>query len=120
MISIPLGSSSEWLVPESVYFSALYTNKEAKPCVPADPDPNVLFERMDVRMGGQLVESLTEFSRCNTLFTRLTMSAAKKLQVAQMGFGTAVPATSAVPYFDSAQNHKAEPVAAGAATGSAL
>jgi hypothetical protein len=114
MISIPFGSSSEWLVPESVYFSALFTNKEAKPCVPADPDPNVLFERMDVRMGGQLVESLTEFARCNTLFTRLTMSAAKKLQVAQMGFGTAVPATSAVPYFDSAQNHKAEPVAAGA------
>jgi hypothetical protein len=69
---------------------------------------------MDIRMGGQLVESLTELARCNTLFTRLTMSAAKKLQVAQMGFGTAVPATSAVPYYDAAANHKAEPVAAGA------
>ena len=114
MISIPFGSSSEWLVPESIYFSALYTNKESKPCIPADPDPNVLFERMDIRMGGQLVESLTELARCNTLFTRLTMSAAKKLQVAQMGFGTAVPATSAVPYYDAAANHKAEPVAAGA------
>ena len=113
MISIPFGSSSEWLVPESVVFSALFTNKEAKPCIPADPDPNRLFERMDIRMGGQLVESVTELARCNTLFTRLTMSAAKKLQIAQMGFGTAVPTASAVPYFDSAQNHKAETVASG-------
>ena len=78
MISIPFGSSSEWLIPASIYFSALFTNKEAKPLVPADPDPSVLFERLDVRMGGQLVESITEYARCNTLFTRLTMSAAKK------------------------------------------
>ena len=111
MISIPFGSSSEWLVPDSVYFSANFTEKEGKPCIPADPDPNLLFERMDIRMGGQLVESITEYARCNTLFTRLTMSAAKKLQVAQMGFGTKVPAANATPYFDSAQNHEAETVA---------
>ena len=114
MISVPFGSSSEWLVPESIYFSALFTNKEAKACIPADPDPSVLFERLDIRMGGQLVESITEYARCNTLFTRLTMSAAKKLQVHQMGFGTAVPATSSVPYYDAATNHKAKPVASGA------
>ena len=51
MISIPFGSTSEWLVPESVIFSAQFTNKEAKPCIPASPDPGILFERCDLRMG---------------------------------------------------------------------
>ena len=60
MISIPFGSSSEWLLPENVYFSALFTNKKAKPCVLASPDPKILIERMDIRMGGQFVESFVE------------------------------------------------------------
>lgn len=31
MISVPVGSTSEWLVPENVIFSAECTNKEALP-----------------------------------------------------------------------------------------
>ena len=109
MISIPFGSSSEWLVPESIIFSANFKNLENLPCIPASPDPAVLFERMDLRLGGNLVESITEYARTNELFTRLVMSPSKKLNMHQLGFGTKVPTASAVPYYDSAGNHTAEP-----------
>ena len=79
MISVPFGSTTEWLVPESVLFSGEFENMDGTNAAwPATPDANCLFERIDVRMGGQLVESITESSRCNGLFTRLTMSPTKK------------------------------------------
>ncbi len=77
---------------------------------PATPDANCLFERIDVRLGGNLIEPVTESARCNELFTRLTMSPQKKLNYAQMRFGTAVSATS--PEWDSAQLHIATQVLA--------
>jgi hypothetical protein len=43
------------------------------------------------------------------------MSPSKKLNQAQMGFGTKLP--TAVPYFDACKNHEAEPVAAAPAPG---
>ena len=109
MISIPFGSTTEWLVPESVVFSANF-NPVGGTCFPASPDANCLFERIDIRLGGQLVESVTEANRVNELFTRLTMSPQKKVNLAQMGFGTQVPTTE--PDWSSAQNHEAGVVAA--------
>ena len=93
MIQIPIGSTTEWLVPESLVFSANF----AAPAggnggFPATPDANCLIERYDLRLSGQLIESVTEAARCNELFTRLTMSPQKKLNLAQMGFGTQIPA----------------------------
>ena len=71
MIQIPLGSTTEWLVPESIVFSAEFENLDATNAAwPATPDANCLFERIDIRLGGTLVESVTESARCNELFTR--------------------------------------------------
>ena len=108
MITIPFGSSHEWLVPESVLFSANIVNKEAKPLQAVTPDANCLFERMDIRVGGVLVESVTDFARCNTLFSRLTMSAQKRLNLEQLGFGTQVSSTP--PEWDAASQHVAATV----------
>jgi hypothetical protein len=116
MITIPFGSSHEWLDPASVIFSANLIKPEAAALQAASPDPNVLFERVDIRCGGVLVESLDSWGRCNTLFTRLTMNPQKKLNLAQLGFGTEIPATSAVPYWDAAQNHAATPLTGAAGT----
>jgi len=111
MISVPFGSTTEWLVPESVLFSAEFENLDGTNAAwPATPDANCLFESIEVRMGNQLIERVTESARCNELFTRLTMSPQKKLNMAQMGFGTQVPA--AVPDWAAAQNHDAATVAA--------
>ena len=78
MIQVNIGSSNEWLIPESVLMSAEFANLDASNAAwPAAPDAGVLFERVDVRMGGTLVESITEYARCNELFTRLTMNPTK-------------------------------------------
>ena len=112
MIQVPIGSTTEWLVPESLVFSANFTAPAAGNGVfPATPDANCLIERYDIRLSGQLIESVTESSRVNELFTRLTMSAAKKLNLSQMGFGTQIPANE--PDWSAAQNHDAGVVAAG-------
>ena len=113
MVSVAIGSSNEWLVPESVYFSADFENLDStNAAFAATPDANCLFERISIRMGGQLIEDITESARCNELFTRLTMSPQKKLNMAQMGFGTKVP-TSAEDW-SAANNHEAGTVDAGA------
>ena len=113
MIQIPFGSTTEWLVPESVVFSALVTNEHASRALwPASPDPNVMFERIDVRLGNVLVESVTESARVNQLLTNLTMSPQKKINAHQSGFGTQV--SSAHAQWDAAQNHDAATIPFGA------
>jgi len=114
MITVAFGSSHEWLVPESVIFSANLIKPETKPLQAITPDPNCLFERVDIRVGGVLVESVTDWGRCNTLFTRLTMNPTKKLNLAQLGFGTIISGTD--PQWDSAQNHAAKKVEGAAGT----
>ena len=108
MIQIPFGSSNEWLIPESILFSAQLQNLENKPLQAATPDPNCLIERVDIRVGGILAESITENARCSTLFTRLTMSPTKRLNLEQLGFGTQVSSTP--PEWDAAANHLAAQV----------
>mgnify|MGYP000376473463 CR=1 FL=1 len=52
MISVPFGSTTEWLIPESILFSAEFQNlSSTAACFPASPDVNCLFERIDIRMG---------------------------------------------------------------------
>jgi hypothetical protein len=116
MISFQFGSTTEHLVPESIVFSANFQAPGAvgdagSSIFPANPDANVLFERIDIRLSGQLIESISESARCQEFLTRLTMSPQKKLNLAQMGFGTQVP--TAEPDWSAAQNHDAGVVAAG-------
>ena len=112
-IDVSFGSTTEWLVPDSVVFSAEFQNLDGtNAAFPCTPDANCLFESIEVRCSGQLVERITESARCNELFTRLTMSPQKKVNMAQIGFGTQVPAVQ--PDWSAAQNHEAGTVAAGA------
>ncbi len=105
MLQYTFGSSAEWLVPE-ILFSADFQNLDAVHAAwPATPDANCLFERIDIRCGGTLIESVTESARCNSLFTQLTMSPQKKINLAQLGFGTAIP--TAEPDWSAAANHEA-------------
>ncbi len=47
MISIPFGSTTEWLVPDSVLFSAEFQNlSSTHAAFPAASDANCLFERI--------------------------------------------------------------------------
>ena len=109
MIQIPFGSTTEWLLPESVVFTAEFHNNDGtNACFPATPDANCLFETIEVRMGGTLIERVTESSRCNELLSRLTTSPQKKLNLAQMGFGTQVASTA--PDWAVAGNHEAATV----------
>jgi hypothetical protein len=114
MITVAFGSTNEWLVPESVIFSANLIKPEAAALQAVTPDPNCLFERVDIRVGGVLVESVTDWGRCNTLFTRLTMNPQKKVNLAQLGFGTQISGTA--PHWDAAQNHAAAQVTGAAGT----
>ena len=116
MIQVPFGSTTEWLIPESILFSAEFENLDAHPAFPATPDANCLFERIDIRMGGNLIESITESNRCNELFTRLTMSPTKKLNMAQIGFGSQIPTVE--PDWSAAQNHEAALIPAHGTVGS--
>ncbi len=52
-----------------------------------------------------MIESISESATVNELFTRLTMSPEKKLNLAQLGFGTQIPSTE--PDWSAAQNHEA-------------
>ncbi len=111
MISVTFGSSTEWLVPESIVFSGIFENLDATNAAwLATPDANCLFERIDLRLGGQLIESVTESARCNELFTRLALCPQKKLNQPQIGFGTAINTTS--PEWDAAQMHTATSIPA--------
>jgi hypothetical protein len=106
MLQFNIGSTTEWLVPESLIFSAEIENLDTTNALwAAAPDASVLFERVDIRMSGQLIESITEYARCNELFTRLTTSPMKKINSAQYGFGTQIAA--AEPDWSAAQQHDA-------------
>ena len=117
LLQIPFGSTTEWLVPESVVFSANFKNNSGTEALwPASPDANCLFERIDIRLGGNLVESVTESARVNQLLTNLTMSPQKKLNSAQMGFGTNVPSATDNTGWSAAFQHTAALVDAHATT----
>ena len=118
LLQIPFGSTTEWLVPESVVFSANFKNTGTDALWPASPDANCLFERIDIRLGGNLVESVSESARVNELLTRLTMSPQKKLNSAQMGFGTNTPAATDNTGWSAAFQHEAATITAGAPRGS--
>ena len=106
MISVPFGSTTEWLVPESLLFSANFHNLDnVNLAWLATPDANCLFERIDIRLSGQLVESITESNRINEMFTRLTMSPQKKANLSELGYGT--QSSDSTNQWFSAQNHVA-------------
>ena len=110
-ITINVGSSSEWLDPSTVLLSMLITNGDNTNALwPAAPEASVLFDRLQIRLGSTLVEDIQEFGKLSHIMTKLSMSPQKKLDHAQLGFGTQVPASN--PNFNLADQHDARTIAA--------
>jgi len=107
VITINVGSSSEWLDPSTVLLSFLITNNDANhDLFPATPDPSCLFERLQIRLGSTLVEDIQQFGKLTDLMTKLSMSPQKKMDHYQTGFGVRSPGNDK-SYFQTS-SHLAE------------
>ena len=110
-ITINVGSSSEWLDPSTVLLSFLVTNTDATNALfPAAPEASILFERLQIRLGSSLVEDIQDFNKLTHIMTKMSMGPQKKMDAAQLGFGTAA-ATVAGSYF-LADQHDAQTIPA--------
>ncbi len=108
-ITINLGSSSEWLDGSTVLLSMLITNGDNNLSLwPATPEASCLFDRLQVRLGSTLVEDIQEYGKLSHIMTKLSMSPQKKLDHAQLGFGTQVPASN--PNYYLADQHDARTI----------
>ena len=88
-ITISVGSSSEWLDPSTVLLIFLITNTDGTNALwPAAPEASVLFDRLQIRLGSTLVEDIQDYGKLAHIMTKLSMSPQKKMDAAQLGFGT--------------------------------
>lgn len=88
-ITINLASPNSFLDPKSVLLSFNLRNDDAaNPLQPSTCGCHSLFESLVVRMSGQEVERVTDYSRICELFTKLSYSPKKRRELAQIGFGT--------------------------------
>ncbi len=110
-ITINCGSSSEWFDPSTVLLSFLITNTDGTNALwPATPSASVLFDRLQVRLGSTLVEDIQDFGKLTHIMEMLSMSPQKKMDMAQLGFGT--QAASANGSYFLADQHDAQTIAA--------
>jgi hypothetical protein len=110
-ITINCGSSSEWLDCSTVLLSFLITNTDGTNALfPATPSASVLFDRLQIRLGSTLVEDIQEFGKLTHIMEMLSMSPQKKMDMAQLGFGT--QAASANGSYFLADQHDAQTIAA--------
>ena len=62
-ITINCGSASEWMDPQSILLSMLCVNDSTtEQLFPASPNPAVLFDRLQIRLGSTLVEDIQGFN----------------------------------------------------------
>ena len=91
-VTINVGSSSEWLDPSTCLLSMMINNADANLSLfPATVGAHCLFERLDIRMGSTLVESISEYGKLCEIMTKLSMGPGKLLNEGQYGFGTDLP-----------------------------
>ena len=110
-ITINCGSASEWLDPATALLSFLVTNTDGTNALfPATPSASVLFDRLQVRLGSTLVEDIQDFGKLTHIMEILSMSPQKKMDMAQLGFGT--QAASANGSYFLADQHDAQTIAA--------
>ena len=110
-ITINVGSSSEWLDCSTAVLSFLITESlGVHELFPAAPEASVLFDRLQIRLGSTLVEDIQDFNKLTHIMSKLSMSPQKKLDLAQLGFGTAA-ATANGSYF-LADQHDAQKITA--------
>ena len=110
-ITLNVGSSSEWLDPSTVLVSMLLTNTDGTNALfPAAPEATILIDRLQVRLGSTLIEDIQEFGKLTHIMEKLSMTPQKKLDCAQIGFGTVTPTTN--PNMFLADQHDARTIAA--------
>ena len=100
-----------FLCCSSVLLSFLITNNDGTNALfPATVGAHCLFDRLTVRLGSTLIEDIQEFGKLTEIMTRMSASPAKKMDMGQLGFGTAA-ATANGSYF-LADQHDAQTIAA--------
>ena len=111
-ITINVGSASEWLDCGSALLSMVLTETSGTNALwPAAPEASILFDRCQLRLGSTLIEDVQEFGKLCHIMTKLSMSPQKKMDHAQLGFGTA--AASANGSYFLADQHDARTIPAG-------
>ena len=109
-IKYTLSSSTEWLAPESVVISFVVNNLHGtKALQPATVGAHSLFERLQIRVGGQLVEDIDHFGAVTEAFERC-VPAEKRLNFGGLGFGQVLAGTTNP--FMGGTDHTAKPIAA--------
>ena len=87
VLTLNISSATQWLSPLSHSITFLVKNRGTTPLQFVSANPAILFRRMETRIGGCLVDDITDFNRLANLFT-IYQPAGKRLQTANLGFGT--------------------------------
>ena len=87
VLTLNISSATQWSDPLSHAITFLVKNRAATPLQFVSANPAILFRRMETRLGGCLIDDITDFNRLSQLFT-LYQSTGKRLQTANLGFGT--------------------------------
>jgi hypothetical protein len=89
IIRFSLGSSTEFMVPESLCFSMVVTNTNGTVALhPGHYSPNVLFSRVRVLFGAAVVEDIEHYNRLASALS-FYHTADRRAADAKLGFGTA-------------------------------
>ena len=112
MITISVGSSSQWLDPQTVLLLFLITNTDTVNALwPATVGAHCLFDSVTIRMGSTEVERIDQFGKLSEIMTKYSMSPQKRMEVGMLGFGTQVKATN--PNMYMTDQHDARPIPPG-------
>ena len=110
-ITLNVGSSSEWLDPQSCLISMLITNNDGTNALfPAAQEVSCLTDRLQIRLGSTLIEDIQDYGKLAHIMEKLSMSPQKKMDCAQLGFGTAARTTN--PNMFLADQHEARTIPA--------
>ena len=82
-----LGSATQWCDPKSVAISFVIHNLDSTHELEfLSANPEILFDRLVVTLGGTIVEDQHHYARTSTLFSRY-QSTEKQLEQAALGLG---------------------------------
>ena len=110
-LQVNLASASEWLDPSSVLLSFLIRETGGVHSLfPASPNPAILFNRFQLRLGSTLIEDVQDWGKLNHIMSMYSMSPGKLRDYHQTGFGTEETATNPNAFLSS--QHKAKKIPA--------
>ena len=118
VLGINLSSATQWADPLSHALTFQVKNLGSTDLHFVSSNPAILFRRMECRMGGCLIDDITDFNRLANLFT-IYQSTGKRLQTANLGFGTvedmfkADDTNGVSPQLFRSEVHKTKPIPAG-------